>query len=91
VYGGIALHKEVFHSDLPNLAFVGLGVTSGAHPPVAEIQSHWVARVFAGHLHLPSNAEMVRVIEKDRLHLAHQSPLKPRSDAREALSSIPDR
>ncbi len=71
----IELYKQVFHPDLPNLAFVGLCVTAGAHPPVAEMQSRWVARVFASHLSLPTSAEMAQAIEKDRSHPAHQSPM----------------
>lgn len=71
----IELYKQVFHPDLPNLAFVGLCVTAGAHPPVAEIQGRWVARVFAGHLKLPTSAEMTRAIEHYRSHPANRSPV----------------
>lgn len=71
----IELYKQVFHPNLPNLAFVGLCVTAGAHPPVAEIQSRWVARVFAGRLPLPTREEMTRVIEQDRARPAQQSPM----------------
>lgn len=71
----IKLYKQVFHPDLPNLAFVGLCVTAGSHPPVAEIQSCWVARVFAGRCSLLPREEMLQAIEKDRARPAQQSPM----------------
>jgi dimethylaniline monooxygenase (N-oxide forming) len=71
----LELYKQVFPPDLPHLAFVGLCVTAGAHPPVAEIQGRWVARVFAGHINLPTRTEMAQAIQLARSRPTNQSPM----------------
>ena len=50
----LPLYKSVFSPDHPGLAFVGFFQTTGAIPPVAEMQARWVARVLAGHASLPA-------------------------------------
>ena len=60
------LYKHVFMPDDPTIAFVGFARPNiGALPPVAEMQSRWVAKVFAGELSLPSAEEMKKVMQSD--------------------------
>ncbi|MCI0398194.1 MAG: NAD(P)-binding domain-containing protein [Chloroflexi bacterium] len=60
----VVLYKHVFPSHLPNLAFISLCTVAGPLLPVAEIQSRWAARVFAGKVRLPPPAEMEATIRR---------------------------
>lgn len=60
------LYKRVVHPEHPNLYFIGLLQPIGAIMPLAEWQSKWIAEVIAGDVSLPSKAEMLRHIEKER-------------------------
>ena len=64
--GRVDLYHRIFPLQVPNLAFVGLVTVAGAHPPVAEMQARWVARVFSGAAALPGAAEMTATIERQR-------------------------
>jgi dimethylaniline monooxygenase (N-oxide forming) len=64
------LYKHVFPPGQVGLALVGYFQAHGSIPPLAEMQARWVARVFAGRLALPpeaeQRAEMARQLEKFR-------------------------
>lgn len=50
-------YKFVFHNGDPSVAFIGfVRPIFGSIPLISEIQSRWVARVFAGELSLPDEA-----------------------------------
>lgn len=61
----VLLHHQVFHPDLPGLAFVGY--YRGPYFPVMELQSRWVARIAAGETAPPSLAEMRAGVEIERV------------------------
>lgn len=60
----LPLYRQVVHPDYPNLFFIGLLDTFGAVPPLAELQSHWVAGLLAGEFKLPRQDRMWRVVEE---------------------------
>lgn len=51
------LYKNVFHPDLPHLAFVGIG-RFGINFPISELQARWACMVFSGKIPLPANDVM---------------------------------
>ncbi|CAM4782547.1 unnamed protein product [Rotaria magnacalcarata] len=51
VFCPIILHRNIFHTNLPNLAFIGM--YRGPFWAIIELQSRWVASVFAGLLPAP--------------------------------------
>jgi len=53
----IILYKNVFHPDLPHLAFVGIG-RFGINFPISELQARWACMVFSGKIPLPANDVM---------------------------------
>jgi dimethylaniline monooxygenase (N-oxide forming) len=73
--GWVDLYQHIFPPHLPNLAFVGMVTIAGSHPPVAEVQARWVARVFAGAHALPSPADMEAAIQQQRAHPLSQNPV----------------
>jgi dimethylaniline monooxygenase (N-oxide forming) len=73
--GRVDLYHHIFPPQVPNLAFVGLVTVAGAHPPVAEMQARWVARVLSGAAALPGSAEMTATIERQRAHPLSQNPV----------------
>lgn len=71
-------YKYVFAPDDPSLAFVGFTrPIFGSIPGIAELQSRLVAGVFSGRIALPSRAQRVLTIDRDRRfwnhHLRHSS------------------
>jgi cation diffusion facilitator CzcD-associated flavoprotein CzcO len=62
----LPLFMRVFHPDVAGLAFVGLLQPLGAIMPLAEAQGRWIAKWLTGRYVLPSRAEMVRAIERER-------------------------
>jgi dimethylaniline monooxygenase (N-oxide forming) len=62
----LALFRRVFHPDVANVAFIGLLQPLGAVMPLAAAQSEWVCDALAGHYALPSRADMLAGIERDR-------------------------
>jgi len=61
-------YRLVFHPDLPNMAWVGFARPTGfgAIPPLAELQSRWVACVVSGKTPLPPVEEMKRITEQNK-------------------------
>ena len=58
--------KYVFDNKDPSIAFVGfVRPVVGSIPVVAEVQARWVAKVFSGHVHLPSQGQREAKIKKD--------------------------
>ena len=64
----LTLHyKYVFCNDDPSVAFVGfVRPIFGSIPLIAEVQSRWVAKVFAGRLTLPEAASRARKTLRDK-------------------------
>jgi hypothetical protein len=60
----IPLYRRIVPPRLPGLYFIGLVQPIGAVPPIAEIQSEWVADLLQGHLALPSAQQMDREIAR---------------------------
>lgn len=52
----------VFDPEHPTLAFIGMAQPIGPLMPISEIQSRWVARLFAGRQSLPSKKVMYKSI-----------------------------
>ncbi len=61
----VALYKNVVHPVHDGLYFIGLVQPLGPVMPIAEAQAEWIADVLTGATHLPSRAEMRRVIARD--------------------------
>lgn len=55
---GIDLYKHVFHSRIPNCAFIGIIRVLGAAFPCAEIQARWFSKVLSDEVSLPSPEQM---------------------------------
>ena len=68
----IALYRNVFHPDLPNVAFVGLCQPLGAVMPIAEQQSKWIIDYLTGTYALPSADRMKRHIDETRARMARR-------------------
>jgi dimethylaniline monooxygenase (N-oxide forming) len=64
----LTLHyKYVFYNDDPSVAFIGfVRPVFGSIPLVAEVQSRWVAQVFAGKLSLPEPASRLRKTHREK-------------------------
>jgi hypothetical protein len=60
------LFRRVFHPDVDRLAFIGLLQPLGAVMPLAEAQATWVCDLLAGRYALPSRAEMLADMERER-------------------------
>lgn len=74
------MYKKTFIPKIgSNLAFVGFARPSiGAIPPIAELQARYVALVLAEQRHLPSQKEMMKVIDFDnRNHNFSQDIARP--------------
>ncbi|CAF2657090.1 unnamed protein product [Rotaria sp. Silwood2] len=62
------LYKQLFHADFPNGTLSFLAIPYRIVPfPLAEIQSHIVARVLCGKIFLPSRDEMIYEIDHSLL------------------------
>lgn len=59
----IDLYKMVFDPNHPTLAFIGMAQPVGPLMPISELQSRWVARLFAGKQRLPSKSVMYKDIQ----------------------------
>jgi dimethylaniline monooxygenase (N-oxide forming) len=58
--------KYIFYNEAPSLAFVGFArPIFGSIPGLAELQSRYVAKVFAGACQLPGPAERTAITEQD--------------------------
>ena len=62
----IELFRRVFHTDYPNVQFIGLLQPLGAVMPLAEAQGAWVGDYLLGDYALPTGAEMRADIEADQ-------------------------
>jgi dimethylaniline monooxygenase (N-oxide forming) len=62
----LPLFRRVFRPDMENLFFIALLQPLGAFLPIAEAQAKWVAEYLAGEYALPSNAEMMRQMSRER-------------------------
>lgn len=65
-------YKYIFYNDDPSLAFVGfVRPIFGSIPGLAELQSRYVAKVFAGKRALSPMEERTRIIRKDAAFWNH--------------------
>jgi dimethylaniline monooxygenase (N-oxide forming) len=62
----LPLFRRVFHPDVDGLYFIALLQPLGATMPIAEAQSEWVCDHLTGRYELPSRAEMVADMERER-------------------------
>ncbi|KAI6189026.1 hypothetical protein M3Y98_00417900 [Aphelenchoides besseyi] len=62
----VNLYKFVFPTNASDIAVIGLIQPIGSVAPISEIQSRWVARVFAGRCDLPSESERQLDIDEKR-------------------------
>lgn len=64
--------KYIFYDADPSLAFIGfVRPVFGSIPGIAELQSRYVAKVFAGTCHLPAPAERAVTIDADATFWNH--------------------
>jgi len=61
----LILHRNTFHPSLKNAAFAGM--YRGLYMGVLELQSRWIAQIFAGHIPAPSAQ-----VQIDGLSLEHR-------------------
>jgi flavin-binding monooxygenase-like protein len=57
---GPALHHRTLHPDLPGLGVVGQFLAQGPYFPLLELQSRWIAAIWAGEVPAPAAADMRR-------------------------------
>jgi len=62
----LPLYRRVFHPDVSALGFLALLQPIGATMPIAEAESTWFCDHLAGRYELPSRAEMLADIERER-------------------------
>ena len=62
----LPLFRRVFHPDIERVYFIALLQPLGATMPIAEAQSAWVCDHLSGRYALPSRAEMLADIERER-------------------------
>jgi cation diffusion facilitator CzcD-associated flavoprotein CzcO len=62
----LPLFRRVFHPDVPALGFLALLQPLGATMPIAETQSEWLCDHLSGRYELPSRAEMLADIDRER-------------------------
>lgn len=66
----LPLYRRVFHPDVAALGFLALLQPIGATMPIAEAQSTWFCDHLSGRYELPSRAEMLADIERERRAMA---------------------
>ena len=74
----LLLFRRVFHPRYPDLFFIGLLQPLGAIMPLAELQSKWVASYLLGRYGLPSPAEMMQDIQREREEVRKRYGTSPR-------------
>ncbi|MFL5700990.1 MAG: flavin-containing monooxygenase [Ktedonobacteraceae bacterium] len=74
----LLLFRRVFHPLYPDLFFIGLLQPLGAIMPLAELQSKWVANYLLGRYALPSPAEMMQDIQREREEVRKRYGNSPR-------------
>lgn len=74
----VRLYRNVVHTDVPGLFFIGLVQPWGAIFPLAEAQAAWVGDLLAGRCRLPGRAAMFRAIEADRAAQRRRYVTSPR-------------
>jgi thioredoxin reductase len=62
----LPLFRRVFHPDVEGVYFIALLQPLGATMPLAEAQSEWVCEHLQGRYQLPSRAEMLADMERER-------------------------
>src|SRR4051812_1682897 len=62
----LPLYRRVFHPDVHGLYFIALLQPLGATMPLAEAQSEWACDHLQGRYQLPSKAEMLADMERER-------------------------
>ncbi|EGT37782.1 hypothetical protein CAEBREN_29039 [Caenorhabditis brenneri] len=62
----VPLYKYVFPPNSDSVAVIGLIQPIGSIAPIAEIQSRWAARVFAGRCNLPTSQDQIDDISKKK-------------------------
>jgi dimethylaniline monooxygenase (N-oxide forming) len=62
----LPLFRRVFHPDVEGVYFIALLQPLGATMPLAEAQSEWVCDHLQGRYQLPSKAEMLADMERER-------------------------
>lgn len=78
---GLDAFKRVVQLDWPDLYFVGFfNVSGGANIRMMDVQAEWVAALITGHAGLPSRAEMVEDLRRERRRLSKRYPGSPRYD-----------
>jgi hypothetical protein len=68
----VRLYRHVVHTTIEGLYFIGLVQPLGAIMPLAEAQSHWVARLLAGECALPPRDTMEERIDQDTEAMAQR-------------------
>jgi dimethylaniline monooxygenase (N-oxide forming) len=68
----LPLYRRVFHPDIERLYFIALLQPLGATMPIAEAQSEWVCDHLTGRYVLPSRAQMLADIERERAAMRHR-------------------
>ncbi|KAL5009056.1 hypothetical protein ScPMuIL_014637 [Solemya velum] len=68
------LYKQMlpFHHEQTTLGVVGLVAAFSPVPPLCELQSRWIVRVFKGHIKLPSRGEMEAIFEEQKANIEEQ-------------------
>lgn len=74
----LPLFRRVFHPQYRNLFFIGLLQPLGAIMPLAEWQSIWVSKYLLGKYALPSLAELLADIKREREQMRKRYGNSPR-------------
>lgn len=60
----LMLYKSVFHPQLPNLFFIGMGAFQGAYFPVMELQARLAVEIFSGRVNYPNEEAITTYFQK---------------------------
>jgi len=63
---GLYLYRQIVHPNIPELAFIGSEISTFSNLLTQGLQVAWLERLLQGRMELPSQEEMVRVVEREK-------------------------
>lgn len=60
----VMLYNSVFHPQLPNLFFIGMGSFQGAYFPIMELQARLAVEILSGRVNYPDKESIAKYFQK---------------------------